>query len=478
MQHLIQTQHYIDGKWQKGAGKRIEILNKYSQEPIATLQTATTSQIQEAIHAAQKGSQIIKNWTAEQRSEQLKKLYQLLLAQKKYFIDLIVAEAGKPISYATTELQRALRVIEVSAYEALQLSGEVVPIDFDAGKGKIAFTRRFPVGIVSCITPFNFPLNLVVHKVAPALACGCAVLLKPSEKTPLTALALTKLIEEAGYPAGIFNTVVAVPPEAELLLQDERIAMFSFTGSDTVGWHLKKNVAHPRMKVALELGGNAPILVADTDNLKQVAQQVAYSAFLYAGQVCISSQIVFVVKELFEDFKTEIIAATRKIVSGNPAESATINSPMIDKNSLYRIQKWVKEAQQEGAILWQGGNILSEIHHIFEPTILTHVNSNSTIFKQEAFAPILIVEPVSDFEQGIKRCNATRYGLQVGIFTQNINRMKYAFEQLEYGGVILNSVPAFRVDTMPYGGIKDSGVGREGVKYAIQEMTEPKLLVY
>lgn len=478
MQQLIQTQHYIDGKWQKGEGKRIEILNKYSQEPIATLQTATTAQIQQAIDAAQKGSQIVKSWTAEQRSEQLKKLHQLLLAQKEHFIKLIVAEAGKPVSYATAEMQRALRVIEIAAYEALQLSGEVVPIDFDAGKGKTAFTKRFPVGIVSCITPFNFPLNLVVHKVAPALACGCAVLLKPSEKTPLTALALTKLIEEAGYPAGVVNTIVATPPEAELLLQDKRIAMFSFTGSDAVGWHLKQNVAHARMKVALELGGNAAVLIADAENLPQIAQQIAYSAFLYAGQVCISTQTVFVVKELFTKFQEEIIKATQQIVSGDPAESATVNSPMIDKNSLNRIQNWVQEAQQQGAITWQGGSILSEKYHIFEPTLLTNVNTKSTIFKQEAFAPVLIVEPVNSFEEGIQRCNATKYGLQVGVFTQQINRMKYAFEQLEYGGVMINTVPAFRVDTMPYGGIKDSGVGKEGVKYAIQEMTEPKLLVY
>ena len=474
--HIIQNSHFIDGKREKGNGKRFEIVNKYTNEVIETINYADSSQLEKAIDSASKSFQNFKKTNAGKRRDLIKNIINQLEKNSEAFTSLIIAEAGKPAAYARLEVQRALVTLNSAAEEAVRLGGEIVPMDFSGGEGKMAFTRRFPVGPVAAISPFNFPLNLAMHKIAPALACGCTIILKPPHQAPLTCLAFAKLVEEAGIPPGVVNVLLCDIPEAEKLVKDDRIKLLSFTGSDKVGWHLK-NIAGKK-KVLLELGGNAAVLIDETSDLEYIAPVIAKGTYNYAGQVCISTQRIYILENVFEEFKNILIEEIKKLKSGDPADPAVTNGPLIAKEHLNRINDWVNEAVGEGAEILTGGNIIRENNNLYAPTLLTNTNSKMKIISEEVFGPIAAIEKVSSFEEGLKKINDSRFGLQAGIFTQIIERMKMAFNTLDVGGIIINNVPALRMDVMPYGGIKDSGLGREGIKYAIEEMTEPKLIIF
>jgi len=473
----IQFGNYIDGKWlEKGNGEFLKVVDKYSQEPITQLPMATESDVEKAITSAQKGFDEIRTWSAGKRSAHLQRLWTAVKERRTEIVDLIVKEAGKPKSYAESEASRCLSTIEHAIVEAKRMTGEMVPIDFDAGEGKTAFTKRFPIGPILCITPFNFPLNLVLHKVAPALAVGCSVIVKPAPQSPLSALFLANLLEEAGYPAGVANFLVCSNSMAEKMVRDDRLSMISFTGSEKVGWHLKSICG--MKKVALELGGNAAVIVDENTDLKAIAKTVANGAFLYAGQICISTQRIFALKSIFEDFKKFLTEEIKKLLVGDPKEKDTIVGPLIDQTHFERIQEWVKEAQDAGAEVLIGGEVHKTQHHTYLPTLLTNTKSPMKVVDEEAFGPIATLEIAASFEEAIDKVNDSKFGLQVGVFTDSLQNVQMAFEKLEVGGVMINSVPGFRIDNMPYGGIKMSGLGREGVRYAMEEMTEPRLLVY
>lgn len=474
---MIQNQHFINGQWLKGnRTETLKVYDKYAQTLLSEINFIDETQLELAIQSAQNAFQDFRKTSVGTRMEFLQKLKEALEAKFEDFVELIVTEAGKPLSYAETEVKRGISTIDATIHELYHFGTDNINIDFGIGENKTALTKRFPVGIVAGITPFNFPLNLVLHKLAPALAVGCAILIKPAPQAPLTAFALGKLCEEIGYPAGLINVFCANIPEAEKMVKDERIAMLSFTGSDKVGWHLKNIVG--KKKVSLELGGNAGLIVDETADITQVTKVASIGSFLYAGQICISTQRIFVLESIFEDFKTAFVAETEKLKVGNPHEKDVWVSAVIDKNHLHRIDNWVQEAKAQGAEVLTGGKILDDTHLLYAPTILTNTEKDMKVVAEEAFAPLVCLEKVKSFEEAVQQINDSKYGLQVGVYTNDINRIQQAFEEIEVAGVIINNVAGFRIDNMPYGGMKDSGLGREGLKYAMEEMTELKLLVY
>jgi len=469
--------NYINGEWNETVSDDfLEVVDKYSQEPMVKLPLASESDIENAITSSLKGFEKLKSWSAGKRSEHLQKLWHALDKRTDEIVEIIVKEAGKPKAYAQSEVKRSLATIEASAVEAKRFAGEIVPIDFDAGEGKTAFTKRFPVGPILCITPFNFPLNLVLHKVAPALAAGCSVIVKPAPQSPLSSLFLANLIDEVGYPPGAANFLNCDIPLSEKMVRDERIAMVSFTGSEKVGWYIKSICG--TKKVALELGGNAAVIIDKDTDLKTVAKTVANGAFLYAGQICISTQRILVHESVFTEFQTLLIQETKNLTVGDPKDESTIVGPLIDKSHLERVSTWVNEAKDAGAKVLNGGAVADEKRNVYQPTLLTQTKSPMKVLDEEVFGPVAIIESVKSFDEAIEKANDSKFGLQIGVYTNNFEHVKKAHNELEVGGVIINNVPGFRIDSMPYGGVKMSGFGREGIKYAMEEMTEPRLIVY
>ena len=474
---LFTPANYINGAWKKkGDGSFNTVVDKYHGKELAQIPHATAAQMEEAIAAAYASRAAVHKLSAGERSDKLEALAKLIENRADKLAMLIVQEGGKPIGYAKGEIARCVTTVRTAAAEALRFSGEITPIDFGAGAGKTAFTKRFPIGVIGAITPFNFPLNLVLHKVAPAMAVGCPVVLKPAPQAPLSALALAAMMEEIGWPKGAFSVLLCANPVAELLVKDERIAMLSFTGSDKVGWHLKAICG--KKKVALELGGNAAVIIDKGTDLAAAAKSVAMGANLYAGQTCISTQRIFVVKQEFEKFRDLLVKEYKALKAGNPADAAVSVGPIIDKGHFERIGSWLQEAVKGGAKLLAGGKPVDAKRNVFAATLLTGTKHSMKVDCAEVFGPIAIVEPVKDYAAAIARVNDSNYGLQAGVYTNNFQHVKMAHEELEVGGVIINSIPGFRIDSMPYGGIKDSGLGREGLKYAMEEMSEPRLIVY
>jgi glyceraldehyde-3-phosphate dehydrogenase (NADP+) len=474
---ILQTHNYIGGQWlAQGTGETLAVRHKYSQALMAEVPMATEGQMEQAIKAAQAGFQVLRRWSAGARADHLYALRDRLATEKEWFAQLITAEAGKPIDYARGEIDRCLFTLGEAAAEALRFAGEALNVDFAAGTGHTALTRRFPIGPIAAISPFNFPLNLALHKLAPALAVGNSLVMKPSPYAPLTLLAFTRLIEEVGYPAGAVNVLVCDISVAEKMVRDERIHMLSFTGSPKVGWHLKSIAG--RKRVTLELGGNAAVIVDHPVDLDQTAEIVAKGAYLYAGQICISTQRIYVLDEVWEAFIPKLIAAINALATGDPAEARISNGPIIDEQHFSRISKWVEEARKAGAKVLTGGEVISQAQRLYAPTLLTDTRRDMKVVCEEAFGPVAIVERVADFQAAVHAVNDSEYGLQAGVFTNRFDHMKQAHEELEVGGVMINQIPGFRVDTMPYGGVKGSGFGREGIRYAMEDMTEPRLLVY
>lgn len=474
---VLQAKSFINNEWLGHSTTNILVVkNKYDQAPLATVAYADASEVQFAVANSVQAFQSYSKLTAAERRDYLLKIREGLFNERDKFINLIVTEGGKPLDYARQEVERSLFILQAAADEAIRIGGEVVPMDFGLGKGRSAHSKNFPVGPVLAISPFNFPLNLAMHKIAPALAAGCSILLKPSPYTPLTALALASLCKRVGLPAGVFNVVVCQNEEAQVMLKDERIKMLSFTGSAEVGWSLKSQAG--KKKVVLELGGNAAVIVDRSSNIDEAVKAIAMSAYNYAGQVCVSVQRIYVDSGIFDQFLEKFKAAVSELKVGSPMEEGTVVGPMIDRVHLERIDSWVHEAKAAGAQVVFGGSVVNLESNLYAPTLLTNTKSDMKVVAEEVFGPVAIIEKVDYFDEVIREVNRSKYGLQAGLFTNQLSQMKYAHENLEVGALIINGVPGFRIDTMPYGGVKDSGFGREGVRYAMNEMLEPRLLVY
>jgi acyl-CoA reductase-like NAD-dependent aldehyde dehydrogenase len=426
-----------------------------------------------AIAAAVKAFGTTRRLPAFERQRVLRRVSENITERKQEFARTMAQEAGKPIKAARTEVERAIFTFNVAAEESTRIYGEYLPLDWqEFTAGRWGIVRRFPLGPIAGITPFNFPLNLVAHKVAPAIAAGCPLVLKPAPQTPLTALLLAEAVQQAGWPDGGLNVLPLSNDDAGLLVTDERIKLISFTGSAAVGWQIKKNCG--KKKVVLELGGNAGVIVHSDADLAYAADRCVVGGFSYAGQTCISVQRILVERTAFAKFTDLLLEGVKKLKTGDPLDDSTDLGPLIRESDAVRASDWIQEAVRGGARLLCGGQRRGPV---LEPTVLTGTRAEMKVNCQEIFAPVVTVEPYDDFNQALKQINNSPYGLQAGLFTRDAKLIFNAYEELEVGGLIAGDVPAFRIDHMPYGGVKDSGLGREGLRYAIEEMTEPKLLV-
>jgi len=452
----------------------IPVVNPFTGEPFAEVCLADSVEIDKAINLAEEAFKKTRVLPSYQRSRICAEVASGIQDRSDEFSKIIAQESGKPLIYARAEVARSVSTFEIASQEALRLDGEMLTLDItESAHGKAGLTRRFPIGPIAGISPFNFPLNLVAHKVAPALACGNPIIIKPASSTPLTALLLGEIVQNTQAIEGSLSVLPCTSKNATPLVEDPRLKMVTFTGSPNVGWDIKKRAG--RKKVVLELGGNAGVIVEPDAEIDLAAKKIAFGAFVYSGQVCISVQRVFVHASKYDDFLESLISETQAFRPGDPLDEKVTMGPMIDLENAERIESWVNEAVAEGAKIQTGGK---RDKSYYPPTILTNVNPNLPVACSEAFGPILIVNSYTNFNDAIKAVNNTDFGLQAGVFTNNMNKALGAFNQLDVGGVVINDIPTFRVDNMPYGGVKDSGFGREGIKYSLREMTEIKLLVY
>ncbi|MBI5599880.1 MAG: aldehyde dehydrogenase family protein [Deltaproteobacteria bacterium] len=462
----------VAGEWKKTASP-LDVINPYDGSVAGVTFLAGADDIERAVEAGAAAFEELKKYPSCKRADILSRVVKGIMERADELARTIAIEAGKPIKDARAEVKRAANTFQIASEEAKRLGGEVLPLDVMEGPEKrVGIVRRFPVGPVLAITPFNFPLNLVAHKVAPAMACGCPVIVKPATKTPLAALTLGKIITGAGWPPGGISVVPCPSALAEKAVKDRRIKKLTFTGSAAVGWRLKDTAGMKR--VTLELGGNAGVIIEEDADIDLAAKRCAYGAFSYAGQVCISVQRIYAHRNVFERFTARFLENVRALRPGDPLDQTTDIGPMIDEAAAERAEAWVKEAVKEGAKVLVGGKRQG---NFFEPTVLTGVRPSMKVCNEEVFAPVATLSVFEDFEQAVAEVNNSPYGLQAGIFTNDAKKIFYAFEKLDVGGVIAGDVPTYRADNMPYGGVKMSGFGREGVRYAIEEMTEQRVLV-
>jgi acyl-CoA reductase-like NAD-dependent aldehyde dehydrogenase len=463
---------FVDGKWIE-RGELAEVRAPYDGSVIAQVFQGTRADAELAITSAVKAFGTTRRLPAFERQRVLRRVAQAISQRKDEFARTLAHEAGKPIKAARTEVDRAVFTFNVAAEESTRIYGEYLPLDWqEYTAGRWGIVRRFPLGPIAGITPFNFPLNLVAHKVAPAIAAGCSLVLKPAPQTPLSSILLAEAVQQAGWPDGGLNVIPLSNDDAGLLVSDDRLKMISFTGSAAVGWAIKRNAG--KKKVILELGGNAALIVHSDADLPYAAERCVAGAFGYAGQTCISVQRVLVERSVYGKFVDLLLAGVFKLRLGDPLEESTDVGPLIRESDAIRAADWIQEAVRGGARLLCGGQRKGSL---LEPSILTGTKPDMKVNCQEIFAPVVTVEPYDSFDMALRQINNSAYGLQAGIFTRDAKLMFTAYEELEVGAVIAGDVPSFRIDHMPYGGIKDSGLGREGLRYAIEEMTEPKLLV-
>jgi acyl-CoA reductase-like NAD-dependent aldehyde dehydrogenase len=469
----VRTQaFYLQGKWVED-GTPVEIRSPYDGTPLAMVFQGTADHAERAIQSAVQAFGSTRRLPAFERQRVLRSIAQYISSHKEDFARTMAQEAGKPLKSARTEVERAVFTFTVAAEETTRIPGEYLSLDWQQfTSGRWGIVRRFPLGPIAGITPFNFPLNLVAHKVAPAIAAGCPIILKPAPQTPLSAFLLAEAVEQAGLPDGAFNVLPLSNEDAGLLISDDRIKMISFTGSAAVGWEIKRRAG--KKKVVLELGGNAGVVVHSDTDLAWAADRCVTGGFSYAGQTCISVQRILVERSAFKKFTDLLLAGVGRLRVGDPMEESTDLGPLIRESDAVRASEWVQEAVQDGATLLCGGKRHGSM---LEPTVLTGTRPDMKVNCQEIFAPVVTIESYDDFGAALRRINESPYGLQAGVFTRDANRIFQAYDELEVGGVIAGDVPSFRIDHMPYGGVKDSGLGREGLRYAIEEMTEPKLLV-
>jgi glyceraldehyde-3-phosphate dehydrogenase (NADP+) len=462
----------VHGRWKKG-DTTARVVNPFNGQTIADVVQATEPDAEEAVVSTCGAAATMGELPGHARYNILQQIAALIYRRRDEFASTITAEAGKPIADAKREVSRAVQTFTVAAEEARRIPGEVVPLDWTPGSDShLGILRRFPIGPILGITPFNFPLNLVTHKVAPALAAGNPILIKPAPQTPLTALLLGEVALEAGLPPGGLNVVPCANALAEQLVMDPRFKLLSFTGSAPVGWMLKAKCG--KKKVTLELGGNAGVVIEPDADLDLAAQRCAAGGFGYAGQTCIAVQRVFVHQSIADLFTTKLLMHVARLRAGDPADEATIIGPLIDQAAAQRVESWIGEAVAEGARVLLGGKRMGSI---VEATVLSNVKPEMKVSCKEVFGPVVTVTPYRQLSEAIALLNQSDYGLQAGVFTQDVNKIFHAFRHLEVGAVLANEIPTFRADHMPYGGVKDSGLGREGIRSAIEDMTEPRLLV-
>lgn len=470
----MQKHIYVNGQWEATASYTT-LYAPYSKKEIAEIPQATEEDVLRAIDAAYDTKKTVANMTAFERSQVLEQLITLLLQHKEKAAKIISLEAGKPIKYALLEVERTIETYKFAAEEAKRLVGEMIPMDAaENGKNRFGYTLEQSIGVVAAITPFNFPQNLIAHKVGPAIAAGNTIILKPASQTPLSALFLAELMDQTSLPKGAFNVITGSGKlVGDVLIQSDKVNMITFTGSPAVGSDIRNRAG--LKKVALELGSNAGLIIDKKVNLDDIVAKCVVGAFSNQGQVCISLQRVYVMDSLYDEFLAKFIAQTETLVLGDPLEMTTDISSLIHANEEIRALDWINEALANGANLATGGKLHN---HMLMPTILTNVADHLKVSCQEVFAPIVIVNRITSIQEGIEAINNSKYGLQAGIFTNDIQTAFMASKALEVGGVMINDIPTYRVDQMPYGGVKESGTGKEGVKYAIQEMTEKKLIVW
>src|SRR5213080_2201214 len=462
---------FVGGEWIE-TGAWLDVRSPYSGDVVGRVAKAGAEETRRAIDAAERAMQ--DPLPAHKRAEILVRVAGALGRRHEEAAQLISDEAGKPLKAARVEAARAMSTYTFAAVEARKLVGEMVPMDAaQAGEGKLAFTLRRPIGVVGAISPFNFPLNLVAHKLAPALAAGCAVVLKPASQTPLSALLLAELAEEAGLPPGWVNVVVGKASElGDVLVDDERVKLITFTGSGSVGWKLAERA--PKKRVNLELGNATPVIVTADADIDAAAEAMAANAFSFAGQSCISVQRIYVETPAYDRFVGQFLPKVEQLKLGDPADEETDVGPVIDDDARERILDWIEEALANGARLLTGGEPDGEL---IRPTVIADAAPELKVSCEEVFGPVCTVNSVGSLDEAIERANGTRYGLQAGIFTSKLETALRAAQQLEFGGITVNEAPTFRADQMPYGGVKDSGNTREGPAYAVRAMTEERLVV-
>jgi acyl-CoA reductase-like NAD-dependent aldehyde dehydrogenase len=464
---------YLAGTW-VDSPDRLEVRNPADpSSPAGATYNATEEQYEQAVTAAVAAFEHTRVLPAYERGRALREISNGIKARREELGRLICLEAGKPIRDALVEVDRATLTFRLGAEEAERTYGEVIPLDLMASsKGRVGVTRRFPVGPVAGISPFNFPLNLAAHKLAPAIAAGCSIVLKPPSKDPLTMLTVAEIVDGVGLPPGAVSILPMTRELGDRMVADDRFKLLSFTGSPSVGWRMKERAG--KKKVVLELGGNAGVIVDKSADLDWAAKRSVIGAFSYAGQVCISVQRLYVHEEVREAFLEKFLAGVEALHLGDPLDPVTDVGPMVDDGAVTRTRRWVDEAVQLGGTVLTGGGANGAF---FEPTVLENVPPQAQICSNEAFAPVVIVFPFSDFGEAIRGVNDSFFGLQTGVFTNDLAHSWQAFNELEVGGVTVNDIPTYRIDNMPYGGVKDSGQGREGLRWAIEDMTEVRIMV-
>lgn len=457
------------------ANRYASLYSPYSGEEIAKIAMGSKEQTKMAIEAAYESRQLMAKMPAYKRAEILEKVVSLLTEKADEAAEIITQESSKPIMFSKAEVARTIETYKFSAEEAKRIHGETIPFDAaSGGVGRIGYTLREPVGVIGAITPFNFPMNLVAHKVGPAIAAGNTVVLKPASQTPLSALFIAELFEEAGLPPGVLNVVTGPGSVVgEEIVRNDLVSMVTFTGSPEVGIGIRNRAG--LKKTTLELGSNSALIIDKDAEVDRIIDRCIMGAFSNQGQVCISLQRIYIHEDVYEDFTEKFTMAAKQLKVGDPLESDTYISSLISKGEADRILGWIEETKSSSAEITAGGSLRNGV---LEPTIITNAEHDLKVSCQEAFAPVVVVNKFSSIEEAIEQVNNSRFGLQAGIYTNNVKHALYASQELHVGGVIINDVPTYRVDQMPYGGVKESGTGREGIKYAIEEMTELKLIVW
>lgn len=469
---MLEYEIYCAGKFIT-TSEKLEVQDPFRRKIFATTYKASSGHLEKAIQAGRAAAEELMDLPSYKRYGILMRIAADLEAESDDFSHTLSLESAKPLRYARGEVQRAIQAFRVAAEESKRLPAEYISLDWTpAGERKEGLVKYFPAGLVAGISPFNFPLNLAVHKIAPAIASGCPIILKPSSSTPLSTLKLAQIIHRTGLPQGAVSILPMDRETGDLLVTDERVKLLSFTGSPEVGWNMKARAG--KKKVVLELGGNAGVIISRSADLDLAVKKCLVGGFAYSGQVCIHAQRIYVDEDVFEAFAGAFITGVKNLKQGDPMLPETEISSMIDEGNAIRVERWVNEAIEGGARLLAGGQ--REGNH-YQPTVLTATKRDMKVCSLEIFGPVITLEPYRDFKSAVAEVNAGKYGLQAGVFTNSMEEVNFAFRSLEVGGVIINDVPTFRVDHMPYGGVKDSGQGREGIKYAIIDMMEPKILV-
>ncbi|MCW3105321.1 MAG: Aldehyde Dehydrogenase [Bacteroidetes bacterium] len=463
---------YIAGAFAETTQK-LDVINPYTGEVFAQTFLASAEELETGIQKAENVKEELKHLPSYKRYEILMQIADEIKSNRKQLASVLCMESAKPLRYALGEIDRAAQTFLVAAEECKRLPKEYISLDWTpAGEGKEGIVKYFPIGLVAGIAPFNFPMNLAVHKIAPAIAAGCPIILKPASSTPLSTLELAKIIDRTSLPKGAVSILPMDRKTGNQLVTDERFKLLSFTGSPVVGWELKKNAG--KKKTILELGGNAAVIVTESADLAAAMPKCITAGFAYSGQICIHAQRFFVHERVFETFTQQFVEAAKKLKQGDPANKETDIAQMIDEDNAKRVEEWINEAVKGGAKILLGG---SRQGNFVEPTVITNTNTKMKVCSEEIFGPVVIIEKYIEFSEAIRMVNDSAFGLQAGVFSNSAKEIDLAFNSIEAGGVIVNDVPSFRVDHMPYGGVKDSGLGREGVKYAIMDMMEARILV-